>query len=198
MKLEYLYDNNNNLKYTLKSFFLFMLSIILIFSLLIICFEKKLNCSLFLMFMTAFIIIIIFYYIVFLITIILKNNYKRKKFISIKNNGRYITGIIIDANYINKGHGRYIWLCKKSGEIIVKADNKTYKINNIDFNSEFKLLKQKLNNISNENRQQYINFNERLKNDNTLGDFKKGEITVGIYILDDMAVADLNTIKYNL
>ncbi len=196
MKLEYVYNNNSNLKYTLKAFSIFGLAIILIFSLMLVSIEKKIDYSFISMFMFG-IIIVILWDIIFLIIIALTNNYKRKQFISIKDKGKYYEGIIIMANYHFEGYGRHKWLWKDSGEITVSVENKTYTITDIDYNKEFKLLEQKLNDNFDTNRQQYINLNQQFKNIGILGNVYSKEITVGIYILDNKVAADLDSIKSN-
>ena len=48
-----------------------------------------------------------------------------------------------------KDNSKYVynkWLWKDSGNITVSANNKTYTIRDIDYNKDFKILKQKLEN----------------------------------------------------
>jgi len=133
-----------------------------------------------------------------LIIIFLINIYKRKNFTHIKNNGDYFEGIIISANYHSNGaYGKYRWLSKKSGDITVSANNQTYTITNIDYNEDFKLFEQKLNENFYTNKQKIINIDRYFKNTGILNKINCKEITIGIYVLDNKAVADLNTIKGN-
>jgi len=196
MNLKYVYNNNSNLKYTLKAYSLFGMSIILMIFLMQII-DKNIDYSFILMFSFTIIMTIIFFDIVFLIIITMKNNYKRKQFATIKDKGKYYDGIIIMANRHSKGYGRHKWLWKTTGEITVSVENKTYTITDIDYNNEFKLLEQKLKDNFKTNRQQYMNLNQQIKNNDILGNIFIKEITIGIYILDNKVVADLNSIKCN-
>lgn len=124
-------------------------------------------------------IAVIFFDIIFYIIISLSNNYKRKQFINIKENGIYYKGIILTASYKIEA-SRYSWLKKDSGEISVEANNKIYKIEDLDYNNEFKLLESSLDN----------HFNA-----NDLSTFKNTQVKIDIYVLDNKAVADLESIK---
>lgn len=199
MKLEYLYDNNNNLKYTMKVFSIVGLFITLVMSLL--CFwmlmslEKNIDYFLLLTFVAIIVITIIFYIFIFSLIIVLVNKYKRKKFVYIKKNGCFSEGEIIMANYHSKGYGRYKWLWKDSGDITVRVKNKTYVITDIDYNVTFKNLIQKLNDNVYINEQKVINEKRHFKNTGRLNKIDFNKITIGIYVLDNNAVADFNSIK---
>ncbi len=193
MKLEYVYNNNSNLKYILKVFCIFGFAIILIVSLMLVCIEKNVDYFFISMFAVGIILIVVVWDIVFLIVLSLRNNYKRKQFISIKENGKYCEGIIIMANSHFKGYGRHKWLWKDSGEITVSVENKTYTITDIDYNYAFKLLEQKINDDFDTSIQHYINFNQQIKSTSIFGNVYRKEITIGIYLLDNNVVADLDS-----
>lgn len=197
MKLQYLYNNNNNLKYSVKVFSLFCISVIIFCFLLIIITEKNANYSLFLMILLGTISFSTICNIISALIIGLWNNYKRKQFLYIKNNGSYFEGEIIMANYHNKGYNKYHWLLKDSGDIIVCVNDKTYKISDIDYNKEFKTLKQKLNDSEEINTEQINNINSVYKETGILNKIDFKNITIGIYVLEDKAVADLDSIKMN-
>ena len=148
------------------------------------------------MFAIAITIIVFFIDIVFWVIITLINNYKRKQFVSIKNNGVHFEGVILTADK-SCVFGQHKWIWKDSGDITVSANNKTYKITNIDYNKEFKLLKQKLEDDFYSNKQSYINLNQSFEKNDILYKVHRKEITVGIYVLDNKAVADLDSIKIN-
>lgn len=198
MKLEYLYDNNKNLKYTLKAFSFFVLAILLIV-MVIFFFVEKVDYFFLLILTTLIGISGVFCYIIFYIIISLTNKYKRKQFSHIKNNGSYFEGIIVMANYHFKGYGKNSWLWKDTGDISVIADNKTYTITDIDYNNEFKLLEQKLDDNFDANMQQYNCLNQSFKNNNILAINKvhRKEIKIGIYVLDNKVIADFDSIKIN-
>jgi len=141
------------------------------------------------------IIPVIFFGVLTCLIIAVVNSYKRKKFSFIKNNGNYLDGIIIMASYHSKLSGGYRWLWKDSGEITVTANNKIYKITDIDYNDEFKLLEEKLSKNFYLNKQKYIDLNQNFKNNGILAKIHREEINVGIYILDNKVVADLESIK---
>lgn len=197
MKLEYLYHNKNNLKYTLKAFSIFGLAIILILFVMIICFEKNVNYSFMLMFMIGIIIIVGFLDIIFLIIITLTNNYKIKQFMYIKNNGKYYEGVIIMANYHSNGIGRYEWLSKDSGDIVVRIDNKTYTITDVDYNNEFKILEQKIKDNFYINKQQFSDLNQHFRDNGTFYKVQIKELKIGIYVLDNKVIADFDSIQVN-
>ena len=197
MKLEYLYHNNNNLKYTLKVFSIFGLAVILISFVIIIGFEKNVNYSFMLMFTIGIIVIVGFLNIIFLIIITLTNNYKRKQFMYIKNNGKYFEGVIIMANYHSKGIVRYKWLNKVSGDIVVNVDNKTYTITDVDYNNEFKILEQKINDSFYINRQKFSDLNQHFRDNGTFYKVQTKELKIGIFVLDNKAIADFNSIQVN-
>lgn len=193
MKLEYLYHNNNNLKYTLKTFSIFGFAVILFYFLIIICISENVNWF----FILMFIVIFLFWNIVFLIIIALTNNYKRKQFMYIKNKGKYFEGVIIMASYDSAGIGERKLLSKDSGNIIVSVDNKTYTITDIDYNNEFKILEQKINDNFNINRQQFSDLDQHFRNNGTFYKAQTKEIKIGIYVLDNKVIADLNSIQVN-
>lgn len=151
-----------------------------------------------LIFMAVIIIPVILGDFLFYIIITLTNNYKKKQFIQIKNNGIYFEGVIIMATHHSKGYGNHKWLWKNSGDISVIVDNKIYTITDIDYNNEFKLLKQKLNDDFDTNSKQYDNLNQSIKNNSivTFSKVHRKEIKVGIYVLDNKAVADFDSIKF--
>lgn len=197
MKLEYLYNNNNNLKYSVKVFSIFCISVIIFCFLLIIITEKNVNYSLFLMILLGTIVFTTICNLVFGTIICFSNNYKRKQFSHIKNNGSYFDGEIIMVNYHNKGYNKYNWLIKDSGDIIVCVNDKTYKISDIDYNKEFRILKQKLDDNEETNKEQINNINRLFKEKGELNKIDFKNITMGIYVLEDKVVADLDTIKMN-
>lgn len=125
-------------------------------------------------------ITVIFCNIIFYIIISLSNNYKRKQFIKIKETGIYHKGIILTASYQFPGYARNSWLVKNAGKISVEANNKIYTIEDLDYNNEFKLLESSLDN----------HFNA-----NDLSTFKNTQVEIDIYVLDNKAVADLESIK---
>lgn len=174
MKLEYLYNNNNNLKHTMKIIPIGFL-ITVMFTILINSFYNTDISLLLKVIIVSAIFCEIFYYVI----ITLSNNYKRKQFINITNNGIYFEGNILKANYNHKHSRKYSWLEKSAGNITVRIENKTYKITDIDYNSDFKNLKQKL--------EENFSINEK--------NFR--QIKIGIYVFNNKAVADLNSIKYN-
>ena len=198
MKLEYFYDNNNNVKYTLKTFSILGLAVILISS--ILGFSKGIAYYDVFGLTFAFIILVVFLWVICLIIITLENNYKRKEFTHIKNNGNYFVGVISSAFHSEsyKGYSsRYSILWHNSGEIWVTANNQTYKITDIAYNKEFKFLKQKLDDNFYINKQKYINLYQNFKNNGIFDKVQSKEITVGIYVLDNKVVADLDSIKIN-
>lgn len=133
-----------------------------------------------LMCISAVIISTIFCNILIYLFIGLSNKCKRKQFINIKEKGIYYKGFILTASYQSIGYGRHGWLMKKAGEISVKANNKIYTIKDIDYNNEFKLLENSLN----------THFNV-----NDLSTLKNRQVEIGIYVLDNKVVADLESIK---
>lgn len=149
-----------------------------------------------------YIIPFVFLWVVCLIIIILKSYYKRNAFTHIKNNGNYFEGIIISADHsenykIPRRTRSFIILFHDSGEIMVRANNQTYTITDIAYNKEFKFLKQKLDDNFYINEQKYINLYQNFKNNGIFNKVQKEEITVGIYVLDNKVVADLDSIKIN-
>ena len=80
---------------------------------------------------------------------------------------------------------------------MVRANNQTYTITDIAYNKEFKFLKQKLDDNFYINEQKYINLYQNFKNNGIFNKVQKEEITVGIYVLDNKVVADLDSIKIN-
>lgn len=149
----------------------------------------------------AFIILVVFLWVICLIIITLKNYYKRKEFTHIKNNGNYFEGVIISANHsenyeMPRRIRRYRILWHDSGEIRVRANNQTYyTITDIAYNKEFKFLKQKLDDNFYINKQKYINLYQNFKNNGIFDKVQSKEITVGIYVLDNKVVADLDSLK---
>lgn len=197
-KIEYLYNNNNNLKYTMKAILFFGLAEIFLLYIMVVCFEKNVDNSAILIFSCAIMVIVLFMEILFFIIITIMNNHKRKQFNIIKNNGIHFTGTVLMAYRAYKhGYNRLRWLWKDSGTITVSANNKTYDITDVDYNKEFKYLKQKLDDDFYTNRQNYSNLYEEFKKNGKWYKVDNKEITVEIYVLEDKAVADFSTIKFN-
>lgn len=192
MKLEYLYDNNNNIKYTLKVISLSGVIITFLVSLFIFYVENKVDYSL----AFGILMAVLGVGLIYSITIALANNYKKKQSIKIKGDGKYLEGTVVMANYHLKPTPltgkRYGWLTKASGDITVMANNEMFKITDIDYNKAFKNLIKNLRECVNNNYPNDIDVNENLEKEGTL---KK--ITIGIYVLDKKAVADLDSIKLN-
>lgn len=145
---------------------------------------------------------VIFCNILFYIIISLSNNYKRKQFVNIKENGNYYKGIILTVGYQSKGYSRSKWLMKDTGEISVEVNNKVYKIKDIDYNDEFKLLENSLDeclNTLHTNVQQFNNFISQRQGRINKGSsiLKNTQREIDIYVLDDKVVADLESIKIN-
>ena len=197
MKLEYLYHNKNNLKYALKAFSIFELAIILISVVMHIYFEKNVDYSFIVMFTIGIIVIFGFANVIFLIIITLTNNYKRKQFMYIKNNGEYFEGVIIGANYHFEGFGRYRWASKASGDIYVSVDNNIYTITDVDYNNEFKILEQKIKDTFYINRQQISDLKQHFRDNGTLYKIQTEKLKIGIYVLDNKAIADFDSIQVN-
>lgn len=197
MKLEYLYNNNNNLKHTIKAFSFIGICSILFCFLRIVIGEEHVNYSLFLLISFGIIVFTVICNIVSALIILLWNNYKRKQFFYIKNNGSYYEGEIIMANYHHKGYSKHNWIEKSSGDILVCVNDKTYKISDIDYNNEFKKLEQRLKDNFNTTKQKIIDNNYYLKNTGTLRKLSLEKITIEIYLLEDKVIADLNSIKIN-
>ena len=200
MNLEYFYDNNNNIKYTTKTFFLFGLSIILISSVLGV--STGIDFDGIFWVTSAILIHFLLIWFVSLIIVTLKNNNQRKEFINIKDNGNYVEGTIVSAhryaNYANNHrYRRFQIFFNNSGEIVVYANNKTYTITNIAYNKDFRVLKQILNDNFDINRKAVIDLQEKFQNTGTFEAFQEKDITIGIYVLDNKVVADLNSIKIN-
>lgn len=105
------------------------------------------------------------------------NKMSSQKNIIIKNKGEYLEGTVIGAYY----HIEYTWhkwVSKASGYISVMANNKIYTITDIDYNDEFKNLEKEIKD----------NFNNKVG-------YHINEIKIGIYVLDNKAIADFNTMK---
>lgn len=143
MKLEYLYDNNNNLKYTLKAITIAGLSIILLFTLMITLNNNNIDYSMYFACACAYIVITL----------------------------------------------------KSSGEIVVSNNDKTYIIIDINYNKDFKVLEKELNDNFYENSQEIINKSHIFKETGKFERINCKNIKIGIYILDNKVVADLNSIK---
>ena len=111
--------------------------------------------------------------ILFFIIASVVNNRKRKQFINIKNNGVHLRGYILMANEHFEFH-KHSWLHKSSGDLTIIADNKKYKVEELDYNDKFKQLEERL--ISS------ISIHSQ-------------KIEVNIYVLDNKAVADLESIN---
>ncbi len=163
MKLEYLYNNNNNLKCSIKRSSIFGVVLILV-SLLMLYLMEGNNFTDFNIFIIIMSIVmsIVLSNIIFLIVFSLYNNFNKKQFINIKNNGTSLKGIILMANEHYQFH-IHSWLNKSSGDI--------------DYNDEFKLLEKSLTN----------NYTQLHRN----------QIEVNIYVLDNKAIADLDSIHIN-
>lgn len=195
MKLEYLYNNNNNLKHTIKAFFIIGVASIFFYFLKILFNVKHINCSLFLIISLGIIVVTVICNIISALIIVFLNNYKRKQFFYIKNNGSYYEGEIIMASYHHKGYNKHNWILKDSGNIVVCVNDKTYTISDVDYNKEFKDLKQKLSDNADVNKKQLMHINTCFKNTGVLNKGNLKNITIGIYVLEDKAVADLDSIK---
>lgn len=195
-KIEYLYNNNNNLKYTMKAILFMGIGAMIFFYIMVVCIEKNIDDSGILIFSSAIMLMVFFLEILFFIIITLMNFFKRKQFNSIKNNGIRFNGTILMA-YKTYQYRQHEWLWKDSGTITVSANNKTYDITDVDYNKEFKYLKQKLDDDFHTNRQNYSNLYEEFKKNGKWYKVDSKEITVEIYVLEDKAVADFSTIKFN-
>lgn len=108
--------------------------------------------------------------ILFLIIASVINNKKREQFINIKSNGIHLRGYILMANEHFEFH-KHSWLHKSSGDLTIIANNKEYKIEELDYNDKFKQLEHLLT----------PNIRQKIEAD--------------IYVLDDKAIADLDSIN---
>jgi len=80
------------------------------------------------------------------------------------------------------------------------CENPTNTINKLPLNPNdffYFLFPGKLNENFYTNKQKIINIDRYFKNTGILNKINCKEITIGIYVLDNKAVADLNTIKGN-
>lgn len=198
MKLEYVYYSNSNLKYIIKKFLQFGLGIIIL-TLIIPLFSVKYIDKLEVLKMfiiTSLISTVQVIFLAFLIYIIIStsNNRKRKQFIKIKEKGIYCKAIILKAG-LTPQYGRH--RIDNRAEISVEANNKVYKIKDIEYNDEFKLLVDILENHLNTNTQKFINIDKQrqdiLNKDYNI--LKNTQIEIDIYVLDGKAVAVLESIK---
>lgn len=143
---------------------------------------------------------IVFYSILSYIFISLNNNYKRKQFVNIKENGNYYKGTILMAYCQPNKSVKGSLLKKDTGEISVKVKNKVYKIQDIDYNNEFKHLENSLEelwkhlNTNIEQFNDFINQRQDMINKN-FSISKNTHMEIDIYVLDNKAVADLESIN---
>ena len=159
--------------------------------------EGKIDFTLLLIISIPIFIWLFFIELIACIVIILTNRYKRKQYNYIKEKGIYVEGKIIGAYCQSKGYVKYTVLFKDAGEITVYSDNNTYKIKDIDYNSEFKLLQKRIDELREEHLYQYSDIIHRMKNEDlsTISKPRIMDLKIGIYVLGNKAVADLDSIK---
>ena len=136
--------------------------------------------------------------ILFFVFTVLFNKYKIKQFLNIKEHGNCYKGTILTAYHRSKS-SRHSWLSKATGEISVDVNNKIYDITDIDYNNEFKNLENSLKKLNKNFDTNAKKFNDYIHNRiNTIDkDFdlsKNTQMEITIYVLNDKAVADLNSI----
>ena len=143
---------------------------------------------------------IVFCSILSYIFISLDNNYKRKQFINIRENGNHYKGTILTASDSPANYSRSSYFKKDTVEISVNVNNKVYTIKDIDYNNEFKLLENSLNELNKRldtNIQQFNDFIHQRQDiiNKNFNISKNTQMEIDIYVLDDKAIADLESIK---
>ncbi len=128
----------------------------------------------------------------------LYNKYKIKQFLNIKEHGSCYKGTILTAHHKPKP-ARHSLLIKDTGEISVDVNNKIYNITDIDYNNEFKNLENSLKKLKKNFDINAKKFDDYIHNRiNTIDkDFnlsKNTQMEITIYVLNDKAVANLNSI----